>query len=223
MNLVGSSENADNAILKLNQSYADHQVAIDQLNTTLNTTTGQLASYQNAVAAGDEAFLQWVQTTRDAAVAAETFKGHLEGMANTFGGLPGFMEGTVEEYQAFILANTQGGQAVEDFADMALESWQGLVSEAQPLFDDLKAGWEDVFSGESAGKVKQSMADINLQLTNDINRINKEMEKLFSAEEFDTEGYNQLTHEMADVWDQAMVDMSAATTDELMDPVFADV
>ena len=37
MALVGSSENADNALLKLNQSYADHQVKIDQLNTTLNT------------------------------------------------------------------------------------------------------------------------------------------------------------------------------------------
>ena len=59
---------------------------------------------------------------------AETFKTNLEGMANSFGGLPGFMEGTVEEYQAFIRANTEGGDAVEAFSDMALESWRGLVS-----------------------------------------------------------------------------------------------
>ena len=148
MALVGSSENADNAILKLNQSYADHQVKIDQLNTTLNTAAGQMASYQNAVAAGNEQFLQWVQTTRDAATQAETFKGNLEGLANTFGGLPEWVEPTVENLQAFIRANTEGGDAAKEFARISLESYRSLVSEAEPLFNDLKQAVQDLMEGK---------------------------------------------------------------------------
>ena len=102
--------------------------------------------------------MQWVQTTRDAAVQAETFKGNLVNLANEFGGLPAHMEGTVEEYQAFIRANTEGGDAVKAFKDMALQSWRSLVSEAEPLFNDLKAGWEDVFSGKTMQTATDAIA-----------------------------------------------------------------
>ena len=104
---MGSSENYNDALLTVGQSIADHQVKIDQLNATLGTAEGQQLSFTNAVVAGEEKFLTWVQTTKDAAVEAATFKGKLDEMANTFGGLPGWMEGTVEEYTGFISEPTK--------------------------------------------------------------------------------------------------------------------
>jgi len=166
--LVGTEENATNAILEIAGSLAEHRVNIDQLTESLNTQEGQLLSYQNAVAAGDEAFLSWIQSSRDASVEAETFKGNLQGMADLFGGLPGFMEGTVEEYQAFILANTQGGEAVEQFMDMVLESWRGLVSAAEPLFNDLKSAWQGVFSGETLRTAQDAIAAANAQIAQNV-------------------------------------------------------
>ena len=178
--LVGSDENATNAILKVADSLAQHKVNIDQLTETLSTQEGQLLSYQNAVAAGDEAFLRWVQTTRDAAVEAETFKGHLVAVANTFGGLPGFMEGTVEEYQAFKRANEEGGAAAEEFADMALESWRGLTEGAKPLFDDLKKTWADIFSGETFDKA-----------TSAVETANEKIRQNFEQQQEDIRGVNE--------------------------------
>ena len=32
---------------------------------------------------------------------------------------------------------------------MALESWRSLVSEAEPLFNDLKSAWRDIFEGKT--------------------------------------------------------------------------
>jgi methyl-accepting chemotaxis protein len=144
---VESGDAVTLAYAELNSSISTHNQNIAQLNATLNTAEGQQKSFENAVAAGNEAFLKWVQTSRDAAVEAETFKNNLEAMAQQFGGLPGFMEGTVEEYKAFIEANEQGGEAVDKFADMALDSWRGLVSAAEPLFNDLKEAWSDMMSG----------------------------------------------------------------------------
>ena len=155
-------------MLNLGQSYADHLTKIDQLNTTLTTQEGQLLSWQNAVAAGNEQFLQWVQTTRDAAVEAETFKSNLEGMASTFGGLPGFMEGTVEEYQAFIRANTEGGEAVKEFERMAMESWRGLAEGAKPLFDDLKKGWASIFEGDELSQATDAIAAANDKIAQNV-------------------------------------------------------
>ena len=40
---------------------------------------------------------------------AETFKGNLEGMANSLAVCPDLWRATVEEFQAFIRANTEGG------------------------------------------------------------------------------------------------------------------
>ena len=68
------------------------------------------------------------------------------------------MEGTVEEYQAFIRANTEGGDAVEAFSDMALESWRGLVSAAEPLFNDLKGAWRDIFEGDTLQTATDAIA-----------------------------------------------------------------
>jgi hypothetical protein len=168
MDLVGSTENHDNAILKLSQSYADHQVAIDQLSHTLGTAEGQMASYMNAVASGNEKFLTWVQSTRDAATESETFKRNLQGMADAMGGLPGFMQGTVEEYQAFIRANEEGGDAVKEFERMALESWRGLTSAAKPLFDDLKKAWADIFEGKTLDDATSALQAANDKIAQNV-------------------------------------------------------
>ena len=148
--LVGSDENATNAILKIADSLAQHKVNIDQLNTSLSTSEGQLLSYQNAVAAGDEAFLKWVQSTRDAATETETFRNRLAGAVNEIGGFPQWVEPTIENMKAFKTAHDEGGEAVEEWARISLESYRGLVEDAKPLFDDLKAAWTDIYSGTSA-------------------------------------------------------------------------
>ena len=147
MALVGSSENYNDALLTIGQSIADHQVKIDQLNASLGTAEGQQLRFTNAVLAGEEKFLTWIQTTQDAAVEAATFKGKLDEMANTFGGLPGWIEPTVENFQAFIRANTEGGDAAKEFARISLESYRSLVDGAKPLFDDLKEAWSKVRAG----------------------------------------------------------------------------
>ena len=48
-------------------------------------------------------------------------------MANTFGGLPGWIEPTVENIQAYIRSNKEGGDAAKEFARISLESYRGLV------------------------------------------------------------------------------------------------
>ena len=180
--LVGTEENATNAILKVADSLAQHRVNIDQLNEVLSTSEGQLLSYQNAIAAGDEAFLTWVQSSRDAAVEAERFDQNLQTMAGTLGQFPGYMQGTTEEYQAFITANEQGGDAAEEFADRALESWRGLVSEAEPLFSDLKGTWADIFEGITFDKATDAVAEANEKIRQnfeqqqeDIRGVNEKM------------------------------------------------
>ena len=50
--------------------------------------------------------------------------------------------------QAFIRANTEGGDAAKEFARISLESYRGLVSEAEPLFNDLKQAVQDVMEGK---------------------------------------------------------------------------
>ena len=147
MELVGSTENYNDALLTVGQSIADHQVKIDQLNQTLGTAEGQQLSFTNAVLAGEEKFLTWVQTTQDAAVEAATFKGKLDEVANTFNGLPGWIEPTVENLKLFIRSNKEGGDAAKEFARLSLESYRGLVEGAKPLFDDLKAAWGKVRAG----------------------------------------------------------------------------
>ena len=216
--LVGSSENYNQALLGVGQSIADHNVKIDQLNQTLNTSEGQFLSYANAVGAGNEQFLQWVQTTRDAAVQAETFKGNLEAMANTFGGLPGFMEGTVEEYQAFIRANTEGGEAVKEFERMALESWRSLVSEAEPLFNDLKEAWTDVFSGESIAKHKEDLAKMKEDLGKTMEDLDKQLEEVMNADQFDPQKWQEVTTQISSTWQKGVQDIAAATN-ESIDPL----
>ena len=175
----------------------------------------------NAVAAGDEAFLQWVQNTRDAAVEAETFKGHLEGMANTFGGLPGFMEGTVEEYQAFIRANEEGGAAAEEFADMALESWRSLTEGAKPLFDDLKNTWASIFEGDVMTKATDAIAAANDKIAQNVQDNNDAI--VNSAEGtapkikdiFEGVDWGAVTEAMTDPFVTAFNKLPAAVSDTL--------
>lgn len=166
--LVGSQENAANAILKLEDSIAQHQANIDQLNTTLGTGAGQMLSYQNAIAAADEKFMQFVQTTRNAADEEAKYLLNLQGLATAFGGLPAHMEGTIEEYEAFITANQNGGDAVEAFSDMALESWRSLVSAAEPLFNDLKSAWADIFEGKTLETAQDAITAANDKIAQNI-------------------------------------------------------
>jgi hypothetical protein len=168
MALVGSTENYNDALLTVGQSIADHQVKIDQLNQTLGTAEGQQLSFTNAVLAGEEKFLTWVQTTQDAAVEAATFKGKLDEMANTFGGLPGWIEPTVENIQAYIRSNKEGGEASKEFARISLESYRGLVEGAKPLFDDLKSAWTKIYSGEAQKTFADALAAANDKIAQNV-------------------------------------------------------
>ena len=219
--LVGTSENYNQSLLTIGQSIADHNVKIDQLNASLNTAEGQQLSFANAVGAGNEQFLTWVQTTRDAAVQAETFKANLEGLANSFGGLPGFMEGTVEEYQAFIRANTEGGDAVEAFSDMALESWRSLVSEAEPLFNDLKSAWRDIFEGKTIEDAQAAITEANDKIAQNIQDNNDAIAQSAEGQApkikdiFDGVDWGAVTEAMQDPFSQAFNKLPAMVSDQL--------
>ena len=129
MALVGSSENADNAILKLNQSYADHQVAIDQLNTSLNTAEGNYASYQNAIGAADEKFLKFLQTTKDNITESDRYKQNLQGTGQEFVAFPSYVQPTVEKFELLRAAQLGNIEAAERLKTEMLADWRELALE----------------------------------------------------------------------------------------------
>jgi ABC-type transporter Mla subunit MlaD/rubrerythrin len=225
LDLVGTQENAGNAMNELGQSYADHQVAIDQLNTTLGTAEGQQLSFQNAVAAGQEKFLQWVQNTRDAATENETFTNSVKTMVNDLGiTLPPWMEGTKEDWEALGQAAIGTAEDWEEFEERALESWRSLVSAAEPLFNDLKDAWADVFSRETLNKaqadVDKAIADLNSKMTD----LDKELADVLNADQFDPEKWQQVTDKIATTWQTGISEIDAIT--HTLDPisqVFADM
>lgn len=219
--IAGSWDNYNNGILESAKSTADHNIEIGKLNALLGSSAGQIQSYNEAVASGHETFLQWVQTTRQAHIEQETLKADLQGMAKDFGGLPAFMEPTIENYQAFIRANEEGGEAAKEFKQKALESWQNLASEAKPLFDDLKSGWADVFSGESMQEVQTNVQEINNHLVEEFTKLSQELGEVMSAPEFDQQRYNEIIQEMSQLYTDGISDMAEATSTEFTDPVMA--
>jgi hypothetical protein len=80
----------------------------------------------------------------------------LESLASGFGGLPGFIEPTIENYKAFIAANVQGGEATQKFREIAINSWSTLTSAASSMFSGMigifRRSAEDIkTSGEGMG------------------------------------------------------------------------
>jgi hypothetical protein len=176
------SDSATASAEKLHTALNNQLTALIEEEAKLNAAIAATDSYaiqkqalENATLAGVESAKTWIASLDEAAAKEEAEIATLQSYASQFGEFPSVIDPTVESLQGFIDANVQGGQAAIDFQQTVLDAYNGLVSEAQGLFDSLtkaihesgeeqadgmKAAWDELLPGVEASLTSVEQAAI---------------------------------------------------------------
>jgi hypothetical protein len=216
--MIGSLLEQNNVYATLDENLANTEQALSRLNVELGTQEGQWLAYQNSIADADLKFATFLQTTRDSVVEQQRYKELLQGTGETFIGFPAFVQPTIDKFELMRAAQKGNIQAAEDLKTAMLEDWRTMASGADKVFGDLKAAWEDVFSGETLGKQRQTIQDMKDQLGEDMADLDQQLADVMNAEEFDGEEWQRITNEMSSTWAQGIADINQASS-TMTDPI----
>ncbi len=128
-------------------SLKEEEIALGAAIISTGHLETQSQALTNARHEGELAAREWLTALDENAAAEEAEISLLKEVADVFGGLPSYIEPTIENYQAFIQANKDGGAAMLDFKSTAIDAWNELTSAADEftnkLIESFRKGGEE--------------------------------------------------------------------------------
>jgi hypothetical protein len=127
----------EKALADLGDAYIKVGEQLITQNTELSNSQALWERYKTDVLAGKSAVADFEIKLQDSKVQEDTQLTGLKAIADGIGGLPAVFAPTIQNYQAFIKANYDGGAAVIDFNLKTKKAWTDLTSAGDTFFSAL--------------------------------------------------------------------------------------
>jgi phage-related protein len=140
------------------QKIAESEGQLESLNEHLRDGTATWQAYRQGITDADLEYDKFITSSVQAGAKQLELNNLLRDAADSFGGLPGFIEPTIQNLEAFIKAGMSltgtlrdSGQAFKEFEDLATKSWNNMIAAGQDFFkkliDSARKGGTDMVKG----------------------------------------------------------------------------
>lgn len=148
---------ADLEFAQNEQKIAASQGELESLNAHLRDGSATWQAYQQGIVAADIEYDKFITSSVEAGAKQLELNNMLRDAADSFGGLPGFIEPTISNLEAFVKAGMSLTGVLRDNG----EAFQAFKEIAQKSFDEATAAGQEFFNKlvEASGKGGQEATD----------------------------------------------------------------
>ncbi|HYK46574.1 MAG TPA: hypothetical protein VEV83_15465 [Parafilimonas sp.] len=154
-----------NGIAKANLEFAQNEQKIaasqgelESLNEHLRDGSASFQAYRQGIVEADIEYDKFITSSIQAGAKQLELNDRLTLAARAFGGLPGFIEPTIQNLEAFVKAGMSltgtlkdNGEAMKQFEEIATKSWNDMTAAGQDFFkkliDSARKGGTDMVKG----------------------------------------------------------------------------